>query len=77
MNQEGEDLVIVSKIPVSGMFGFASAIRSATGGKVLWSSENYGYQRVPAEIQKEIVGKVRERKGLKVEPYDEAYYASL
>ena len=77
MNQEGDDLVVVAKIPVSGMFGFASAIRSATGGKVLWSSENYGYQRVPPEIQKEIVGKVRERKGLKAEPYDEAYYASL
>ena len=77
MNQEGDDLVIVSKIPVSGMFGFASAIRSATGGKVLWSSENYGYQRVPQEIQKEVVAKIRERKGLKAEPYDEAYYASL
>ncbi len=77
MNQEGDDLVIVAKIPVSGMFGFASAIRSATGGKVLWSSENYGYQRVPAEIQKEIVGKVRERKGLKTEPYDETYYSTL
>lgn len=77
MNQEGDDIVVVAKIPVSGMFGFASAIRSATGGKVLWSSENYGYQKVPQEIQKEIVGQVRERKGLKAEPYDEAYYASL
>ncbi len=77
MNQDGEDLVIVAKVPVSGMFGFASAIRSATGGKVLWSSENYGYQRVPSELQKDIVAKIRERKGLKPEPYDEAYYASL
>lgn len=77
MNQEGDDIVVIAKVPVSGMFGFASAIRSATGGKVLWSSENYGYQRVPMEIQKDIVSKVRERKGLKAEPYDEAYYASL
>ncbi len=77
MNQEGDDIVVVAKVPVSGMFGFASAIRSATGGKVLWSSENYGYQKVPPEIQKEIVSRVRERKGLKAEPYDEAYYASL
>ncbi len=77
MNQEGDDIVVVAKVPVSGMFGFASAIRSATGGKVLWSSENYGYQKVPPEIQKEIVSRVRERKGLKSEPYDEAYYASL
>ena len=77
MTQEGDDLVIVAKVPVSGMFGFASAIRSATGGKVLWSSENHGYQRVPSELQREIVAKIRERKGLKSEPYDEAYYSQL
>lgn len=77
MNQEGEDIVIMSKVPVSGMFGFASAIRGATGGKVLWSSENSGYQKVPPELQKEVVAKIRERKGLKPEPYDSDYYASL
>ncbi len=77
MNMEGDDIVIVAKVPVSGMFGFASAIRGATGGKVLWSSENAGYQRVPPELQKDVVAKIRTRKGLKPEPYDEAYYASL
>ncbi len=77
MTQEGEEIVIVAKVPVAGMFGFASAIRSATGGKVLWNSENHGYQRVPPELQKDVVAKIRERKGLKPEPYDEAYYASL
>jgi elongation factor 2 len=59
------------------MFGFASAIRSATGGKVLWSSENEGYQRVPTELQRDVVAKIRERKGLKPEPYDANYYAQL
>lgn len=77
MNQEGDEMVIVAKIPVAGMFGFASAIRGATGGKVLWSSENSGYQRVPPELQPEVVTKIRERKGLRPEPYDEAYYATL
>ncbi len=77
MNQDEEEMMIIARVPVSGMFGFASAIRGATGGKVLWSSENYGYQRAPIEIQKEIVAKIRERKGLKAEPYDEAYYAGL
>ena len=77
MNTEGDDIVIISKIPVSGMFGFASAIRSATGGKVLWSSENEGYQKVPYELQSDIVAKIRTRKGLKPEPYDENYYSSL
>lgn len=77
MNQNGEEITIVSKVPVAGMFGFASAIRSATGGKVLWSSENSGYERVPPELQPQVVGKIRERKGLKPEPYDANYYASL
>ena len=77
MNLEGDDMIIVAKVPVSGMFGFASAIRSATGGKVLWSSENSGYQKVPPELQKDVVAKIRTRKGLKPEPYDEAYYSSL
>ncbi len=77
MNQEGDEMQINAKIPVAGMFGFASAIRSATGGKVLWSSENAGYQRVPPELQKEVVTKIRERKGIRPEPYDEAYYAGL
>ncbi len=77
MNIEGDDIVIVSKVPVAGMFGFASAIRSATGGKVLWSSENSGYQKVPPEVQKDVVTKIRTRKGLKPEPYNEDYYSSL
>lgn len=77
MNQNGEEITIVSKVPVAGMFGFASAIRSATGGKVLWSSENSGYERVPPELQPQVVAKIRERKGLKPEPYDANYYGSL
>ncbi len=77
MNQNGEEITIVAKVPVAGMFGFASAIRSATGGKVLWSSENSGYEQVPPELQPQVVGQVRERKGLKAEPYDAAYYGNL
>jgi elongation factor 2 len=77
MNQDGDDMVVIATVPVAGMFGFASAIRSATGGKVLWSSENEGYQRVPTELQRDVVAKIRERKGLKPEPYDANYYAQL
>lgn len=77
MNQEGDDIVIIARVPVSGMFGFASAIRSATGGKVLWNSENAGYQKVPPELQNEVASKIRERKGLKPEPYGVEYYATL
>ena len=77
MEQEEYQTIIHAKAPVAEMFGFASAIRSATGGRVLWSTENAGYERVPRELQPQIVRQIRERKGLKPEPYDEAYYASI
>ena len=76
MEQEEDQTIIHAKAPVSEMFGFASAIRSATGGRVLWSTENAGYERVPHDLQPQVVRKIRERKGLKPEPYDESYYAS-
>ncbi len=77
MEQEEYQTIIHAKAPVAEMFGFASAIRSATGGRVLWSTENAGYERVPRDLQPQIVRQIRERKGLKPEPYDEAYYASV
>ncbi|MGC8608647.1 MAG: elongation factor EF-2 [Thermoplasmata archaeon] len=77
MKQEGEEVTVVARIPVSGMFGFASAIRSATGGKVLWSFENAGYQKVPPDLLDGVVKSIRERKGLRPEPYDVDYYSSL
>jgi len=76
MQQERESVVIVSRAPVAEMFGFASAIRSATQGRALWSTENSGFVQVPAELQEKVVVEIRTRKGLKPEPYDAAYYAA-
>jgi elongation factor 2 len=76
INQEGEITVIHAKAPVAEMFGFASAIRSATQGRALWSTENSGFEAVPANLQAEVVRAIRTRKGLPPEPYDEAYYAA-
>ncbi|UCE36913.1 MAG: elongation factor EF-2 [Thermoplasmata archaeon] len=74
MKQEEDMATIVSKAPVAEMFGFASAIRSATGGRALWTTEFSGYERVPRELQSEVVADIRKRKGLKPEPYDAKYY---
>jgi len=76
INQEGEVTVIQAKAPVAEMFGFASAVRSATQGRALWSTENSGYEAVPKDLLHEVVRSIRERKGLSPEPYDEAYYAA-
>jgi len=74
MKTEGDSVNIDSKAPVAEMFGFASAIRSATGGRVLWNTENVGFEPMPKHLQDEVIKQVRERKGLKPEPYPADYY---
>ena len=74
MKTEGDMVTIEAKAPVAEMFGFASAIRSATGGRVLWNTENIGFEPLPRELQDKIIKSIRERKGLKPEPYPPEYY---
>ncbi|MFH1100870.1 MAG: elongation factor EF-2 [Methanobacteriota archaeon] len=74
MQTEGDLVIIEAKAPVAEMFGFASAIRSATGGRVLWNTENLGFEQLPRSLQPQVVKQVRERKGLKPEPYPAQYY---
>ncbi|KAA0004694.1 MAG: elongation factor EF-2, partial [Thermoplasmata archaeon] len=74
MKTEGDMVNIEAKAPVADMFGFASAIRSATGGRVLWNTENMGFEPVPKTLQNQVIRQIRERKGLKPEPYPPEYY---
>jgi elongation factor 2 len=74
ITSEGDAAVIVARAPVAEMFGFASAIRGATQGRALWSTENAGFVRLPTELQKQVVADIRKRKGLNPEPYDANYY---
>jgi len=64
MQQENDQSTIEAKVPVSEMFGFAGEIRSATEGNVIWNTENAGFEKIPAELQSEIVSSIRKRKGL-------------
>ncbi len=74
MEQEGDMATVESKVPVAEMFGFAGDIRSATEGRCLWSTENAGFERLPNELQKQIVRQIRDRKGLSPEPYGPEHY---
>ena len=74
MQQEGDMMTLESKVPVAEMFGFAGDIRSATEGRCLWSTENAGFERLPVELQKQIVRQIRDRKGLSPEPYGPDHY---
>ena len=75
MGQEDINATVTAKCPVSEMFGFASAIRGATQGRALWSTENAGFEQIPNELQTQIVKEIRTRKGLNPEPYDANYYS--
>jgi len=74
METEGDTVNIDARAPVAEMFGFASAIRSATGGRVLWNTENVGFKPLPIQLQPNIIRQIRERKGLKPDPYPPSYY---
>ncbi|MBN1109819.1 MAG: elongation factor EF-2 [Methanomassiliicoccales archaeon] len=76
IRQDHDATIIVAKAPVAEMFGFASAIRGATQGRALWSTENSGFVRVPGELQDKVVGDIRKRKGLNPQPYDAGYYSA-
>ncbi len=75
MTSVGDLQTVVAKVPVAEMFGFASDIRSATAGKVLWATESMGFEPVPNELQPGVVAEIRQRRGLKPEPYDASYYS--
>jgi len=75
MTSVGDLQTVAAKVPVAEMFGFASDIRSATAGKVLWATESMGFEPVPPDLQPKVVAEVRQRRGLKPEPYDASYYA--
>lgn len=65
METEGDMITIKAKMPVAEMFGFAGAIRSATEGRALWSTEFAGFEPIPANMMLDTVRQIRTRKGLK------------
>lgn len=49
--------IIRADVPLKGMFGYATALRSATQGRATYSMEFARYSEVPANIAAEIVSK--------------------
>jgi len=65
IRQEDGSIMIEAKAPVAELFGFSGAIRSATEGRALWTTEFAGFEKVPRELQSEVVRSIRARRGLK------------
>jgi elongation factor 2 len=64
VNQEGIDAHLKSKIPVAEMIGWSSDLRSATEGRGVSSLMDQEFQKLPGELQLDVIRKIRSRKGL-------------
>ncbi len=64
VQQEGADTVLKAKIPVAEMIGWSSDLRSATEGRGISSLADQQFQKLPSELQVEVIRKIRQRKGL-------------
>ena len=60
MDQQGDAKVINGFAPLSEMFGFAGALRSATQGRGNFTMHFEHYEAVPYAVAEEIVKKRRE-----------------
>ena len=64
VQQEGIDTHIKAKIPVAEMIGWSNDLRSSTEGRGISSLMDQNFQKLPAELQLEVIRKIRQRKGL-------------
>ena len=55
---------IQAKLPVAEMIGLASDLRSATEGRGNFSMIDQSFERVPHNLQPEVIRNIRDRKGL-------------
>ena len=74
MPADGEVTTVVGTVPVAETFGFSNDIRAASQGRAVWNSENCGFDILPPQLFEKTVGNIRQRKGLKADVPDEAYY---
>ncbi len=64
VQQEGADTVIKSRIPVAEMIGWSNDLRSSTEGRGVSSLMDQDFQKLPSELQNNVIRKIRDRKGL-------------
>jgi elongation factor 2 len=64
MSEERGTTVIKAKLPVAEMFGFNSALKSATGGQGFFWLIDVIYEPLSKELEAGVVKKIKERKGI-------------
>ena len=64
VNQEGSNATMEAKIPVAEMIGWSNDLRSATEGRGTSSIKDQLFEKVPTNMQDDVIKKIRDRKGL-------------
>jgi len=64
MTQEGTIVKIKAKLPVAEMLGWSNDLRSATEGRGVSSILEQDFERIPTNLQADVIKKIRDRKGL-------------
>jgi elongation factor 2 len=61
---EGEELIVLAKMPVAESFGFTGDLRSVTEGRGVWSLMESKFEKLPSNLQIGVIRSIRTRKGL-------------
>ncbi|MEK6828617.1 MAG: elongation factor EF-2 [Nanoarchaeota archaeon] len=64
VKQEETGVEVKAKLPVAEMIGWSNDLRSATEGRGNSSLSDQLFERVPKNLQEDIIRKIRQRKGL-------------
>lgn len=64
VDQEGSNAKMKAKIPVAEMLGWSNDLRSATEGRGISSLLDQEFEKVPTSLEKDVIRKIRSRKGL-------------
>jgi elongation factor 2 len=64
VEQEASGVKIKAKLPVSEMIGWSNDLRSSSEGRGISSLMDQKFQKLPRELQENVIKKIRERKGL-------------
>ena len=75
MPADGEVTTVVGTVPVAESFGFSNDIRAASQGRAVWNTENSGFEELPQHLYADVIGVIRQRKGMKADVPVEANFS--
>ena len=56
--------IIKAKLPVAEMFGFNSALKSATAGQGFYWLIDVTYEPLPRDLEPKVISQIKSRKGI-------------